>query len=219
MTKKFKSLSKKEKIQYIWDYYKLHIAIVIIIIGVIFSYVTRFSNRIVTEVYCLVFNDPENEGLRNHLTSTYSEYINNDNITASVDAGYLFSYDETEKMNWPDTSTTVKYMAIQSSGEADTIITDYNSMLWAAKVELLTPVDKALPADLCKQLEPYFVYMDAKDIKDESQEKIIYGLDITESKIYKGHSYNYDKAILCFPNVSKNPEAAIKFVKYMYGIK
>lgn len=219
MTKKFKSLSTKEKIQYIWDYYKLHIAIIIVIIGVIFSYASRLSNQVDTEVYCLVFNDPENEDLANHIKSTYSEYIGNDKVTASVDTGYLFSYDENEKMNWPDTSSTVKYMAIQSSGDADTIITDYDSMRWAIKVDLLTPVDEILPKDLCKQLEPYFVYIDADDTEDKSQTQLIYGLDITESKIYKGHSYNYDKAILCLPNVSRNPEAAIKFVKYMYGIE
>lgn len=219
MTNKFKSLTKKQKIGYIWDFYKIHIAIVIAVLGIISSYAIRWYNHVDTNVYCLVFNDPENEDLKQHIMSTYSEYINNDKMTASVDIGYIFSYDQEEKMNWPNNSSSVKYAALQASGDADTIITDYDSMLWTIKQDFITPVKDILPEDLYHQLEPYFVYMEPKDTTDKSKTKIVYGLDITNSKIYKGHSYNYDKAILCFPNVSKDPDAAIRFAKYMYGLK
>lgn len=219
MSEKFKALSPKAKIQYIWDFYKLHIFIAVVIIGCASSWLVHLSNKTDINVYCLVFNDPENEVLRQHIVDTYSDFTNDSKAEASVDIGYIFSYDYEEKMNWPNDSSTVKYIALQASGKADTIITDYDSMLWALKQDFVYPLEDILPKDLYEKLKPYFVYMDAKDTTDMSKTHIPYGLDIADSKIYKGNSLNYDKAILCFPNVSKNPEAAINFVKYMYGIE
>ncbi len=213
-----KQLTTKEKIEYIWDYYKIPIAVTIITIGIIISFAVNWANKVDTNVYCLIFNDSENIALKEHIMTTYSEYIGDDKTTAFVDAGYMFMYLEEHGINWPDEGGVMKYLQLQSSHEADVIIADYESMLWADYKDFLTPVEDILPEELYEQLEPYYVYAIYKDDPSGEGDGIVYGLDISNTEIYNGHSLNYEKAILCFPNVSKDQEAAIRFTKYLYSL-
>lgn len=213
-----KQLTTKEKIQYIWDYYKGHIIIAIIIIGTITSLIIGWTNKVNTNVYCLIFNDSENDALKEHIMSSYSEYIGDSKTTASVDNGYMFMYLEEHGISWPDEASVVDYMLLQSTNEADVIITDYETMLWADYEDFLTPVEEILPAELYKQLEPYYVYAIYKDDPTGEGDGIVYGLDISNTEIYAGYALNYDYAILCFPNVSEDKEAAIRFTKYLYSL-
>ena len=214
-----KTLNTKDKIGYIWDYYRIQIALVILAIIVVISFGVRFIRHMDTNVYCLIFNDTENEELEEHIKSSYSEYIENDKVTASVDNSYMFSYVEEHGLNWPDDGTAVNYMTLQSTGDADVIITDYDSMLWAKYEDFIFPVEDVLPEDLYKKLEPYFTYAIFKDDASGEGDGIVYGLDISDSPVYKGHSLNYTHAILCFPNVSTDKEAAIRFTKFIYNLK
>ncbi len=218
MSTNIKELTTKEKIQYIWDYYRGHIIIAIIVIGSIGSIVFGWINKVDTNVYCLIFNDSENEALKEHIMSSYSEYLGDNKVTADVDKGYMFSYLEDHGISWPDEGSTIKYMTLYSTGDADVIITDYETMLWADYEDFIFPVEEILPAELYKQLEPYFVYAIYKDDPTGEGDGVVYGLDISNTEIYDGYALNYDKAILCFPNVSKDKEAAIRFTKYLYSL-
>ena len=77
-----------------------------------------------------------------------------------------------------------------------------------------------LPEDLYKKLEPYFVYARfEKETDKDKNDGVVYGLDISDTEFYKGYSDNYKDAVIAFPEFSKNKEAAVKFVKCVYGIK
>lgn len=218
MSTYIKQLSTKEKIQYIWDYYRGHIIISLIVIGSIASIIIGRVTKTDTDVYCLIFNDNENIALKEHIMSSYSEYIENPKITADVDNGYMFTYLEDHGISWPDEAGVMKYLNLQSTNKADVIITDYETMLWADYEDFLFPVEDILPTELFKQLEPYYVYAIYKDDPTGEGDGIVYGLDISNTEVYDGYALNYDQAILCFPNVSKDKEAAIRFTKYLYSL-
>ena len=218
MSTYMKQLTTKEKIQYIWDYYKGPIIISIVVIGSIASIVIGWITKIDTNVYCLVFNDSENEALKEHIMSSYSEYIGDSKTTADVDKGYMFTYLEDHGISWPDEAGVMKYLTLQSTNKADVIITDYETMLWADYEDFLFPVEDILPAELFKQLEPYYVYAIYKDDPTGEGDGVVYGLDISNTEVYHGYALNYDQAILCFPNVSKDKEAAIRFTQYLYSL-
>lgn len=217
--KNLKSLSFRDKIQYIWDYFKFHILVVFVVIGLVIMLLTNHSNYVKANLYCLIFNDSSNTALEEHLISTYSEYSGIEPDTISIDSRYVFSLEDENGIIWPEQGSSVNYLRAQATGEADVIITDYDSMLWAKYVNFLAPVDEILPEDLYKQLEPYFVYAVFENDSDETGDGKVYGLDISKTEIYQGHSLKYEDAIVCLPNVSENPEAAINFIKYLYGIK
>lgn len=218
MSTYIKQLTTKEKIQYIWDYYRGHIIIAFLVISSIASLIIGWANKVNTNVYCLIFNDNENDALKEHIMSSYSEYIGNSKVTANVDNGYMFMYLEEHGISWPDEAGVLKYLQLQSTNEADVIITDYETMLWADYEDFLTPVEDILPVELYKQLEPYYVYAIYKEDPTGEGDGIVYGLDISNTEIYDGYALNYDQAILCFPNVSKDKAAAIRFTKYLYGL-
>ena len=58
-----------------------------------------------------------------------------------------------------------------------------------------------------------------KETDKDKNDGVVYGLDISDTEFYKGYSDNYKDAVIAFPEFSKNKEAAVKFVKCVYGIK
>jgi hypothetical protein len=219
MSNKFKALPFKQKIGYIWDYYRFRIIVSIIIIGVLTSYISNLINRPDIDVYCLVLNDANNETLKEHINSTYPKFIKNTKKSASVDLGFTLAFDEQKNMYWTDNVSSIKFLEITSSGQNDVVITDYNCMIWAISNDFVLPITDIIPEEYYEQLEPYFVSIKHEDIRYNVKEFIPYGLDISKSKHYKKYTDKYKDGILCYCSASKNPEAVVRFIKYMFDLK
>lgn len=74
MSDKFRALSFTAKIQYIWEFYKLRITIVVlsIALGTAIIHGVATNNR--KPLYCAVFNDLNNEKIEDRVKEKYSEY-------------------------------------------------------------------------------------------------------------------------------------------------
>lgn len=205
----FKKLSAKEKMQYLWEYYKWIPIVLIIIICFVVAVVGNLSGKTDYDAYCLILNDYENTELCEHITAGFENYMGDD-FKLSTDNGFLFNYNEEHGINRPDDAASIKFVKLMSDGQADVALSDQNTLKWACYKEFATPINEVLPEEISDELQPYFVYY-----KDG---KIPYGLDISKTEVYKGHSHNYEDAVVFVPTWTKKPEISAEFIKYLFGI-
>jgi hypothetical protein len=212
MSEKFKALSFTAKVQYIWEFYKLRIAIVVVLIALAGVLIHGWVTNVDASLYCLVFNDLNNEKIEERIKQEYSDFIGGDPKSVNVDTGFGFKSSGEEEYNQMDEGSSVRFLGAQATGSMDVIISDYEGFL--------TDVKSVLPKNLYEQLEPYFVYATFNNGTDNEQsDGIVYGLDISDTDFYKGYDDNYKEALIAFPTCSKNVDAAVQFVKCVYGIK
>lgn len=220
MSEKFKALSFTAKIQYIWEFYKLRITVVVVLIALAATLIHGWVTNTEKTIYCLVFNDLNNEKIENRIRQEYSDYSGCNPDSVSVDTGFGFKAVEEEGFNRIDEGSSIRFLGSQSTGEMDVIITDYDSMLWAEDEGFLSDVKEVLPEEMYEKLEPYFVYAVFKEGTDEEQsDSVVYGLDISNTDFYKGYDDNYKDAMIAFPSCSKNVDAAVEFVKCIYEME
>ena len=212
----FNELSLPKKIKYLLHYYGLAIIGIGLILFFIIYLVKPFFEEKNYDAYCLILNDTENKELVERIKNGFPKYLNNTKYSINVDNSYPFTYLEEEGINWPGEGVIFKFLNLPGTHMADVMISDYNTMLWAVYQEFLISIDQILPTELLKKLEPYFEYAYIKD-SEESDGKI-YGLNISETEVYKGYSNNYENGIVLIPHVTKKPEAVINFIKYLFGL-
>jgi len=214
----YKEMTLPQRIKYLFQYYgvKLIIGMLIIVLA-IFLLRPLFIGKKNYNAYCLVLNDIGNFGLVEYIEKDFPEFMNDEKYFISVDNLYPFAYLEEMGINWPGNSSLYKFLALELSNRADVIIADYNSMLYGVYAEFITPIDTVLPQELLEKLEPYFVYANFKG-QNENDGKV-YGLDISKTEVYKGHSFSYENAILFIPKWTIQSEVGINFVKYCFGLK
>jgi hypothetical protein len=213
----FREMTLPQKIKYLFSYYSL--SIIIVTLAVIFTvYLVKptFENK-KYNAHCLILNDTENTGLVEQLKNGFPKFVNNEKILIEIDNGFPFVYIEEEGINLPEGTTIYNLLSRVPNHTADIIIADYKTMLWAVYQEFVYPIDTILPKQLLEKLEPYFVYACFQN-EDECKRKV-YGLNISDTDVYKGHSVNYEEAIVLIPNITKQPEVGIKFVQYIFGIE
>jgi len=214
----FKEMTLPQRIKYIFQYYGVKLIIGAVIVALaIFLIKPVFSKKKNSDAYCLVLNDIGNFDLVEYIEKGFPEFLNDEEYLFSVDNLYPFAYLEELGINWPGDSSLYKFFALELSNKADVIIADYNTMLYGVYAEFITPIDTILPDELLEKLEPYFVYANLKG--QDGNDGKVYGLDISETEVYKGRSFSYENAVLFIPKWSIQPEAGINFVKYCFGLK
>ncbi len=220
----FKELTLKQKIQYLWDYYRTPAIVTILLIIVAVTLIKTVSfNHVKYDAYCLILNDSNNEDIVSRIQEGFPAFLDNDAYKISIDNGYVFSYLEEYGLSWPDQSAVTKITSLVGTNKADMAIADYETMLWAVHTQYIYSLDDILPKDLLEKLKPYWVYAYFKgEITCDGK---IYGLNIADTEVYKGHSDNYENAVVFIPNLEVEPnekvshETAIQFIKYLYNIK
>ena len=218
MSDKFKALSFTAKIQYIWEFYKLRITLIIAAIAFAVALIHGLATNARASLYCVVFNELNNEKIEKRVKSEYSDYTGCSQKEVSVNTGFGFRTLKFDGIKRMDEGSSIRFLSAQSTNEMDVIITDYDSMVWAESEEFLSDVKEVLPPKMYKKLEPYFVYAKSEEGSTQSDD-IVYALDISNTDFYKGYSDNYSEAMIAFPNCSKNADAAIEFVECVYKIK
>jgi hypothetical protein len=205
-----------QKIKYFASYYwKIAVGVILGIALLVFL-LQPLSDRVKYNAYCLLLNDTENDDLAEHIKTGFPKFLNDENYFIDVDkTDYDFIYLEEEGINWPERGASTKLM-VRNAARADVVISDYNTLLWAAYTGFIFPVDEILPADLLARLEPYFVYA---RFQDEGSEEKVYGLDISNTEVFKPHSGNYKDGVVSIPKAIDKNETGIQFVKYLFGVE
>ncbi|PNV62542.1 hypothetical protein C0033_08245 [Clostridium sp. chh4-2] len=156
---KLRNMTLKDKIWYIWEYYKFFIIGVVCAVGIIISVgTTMYNNRFDTALYCVVINNRTSEaGNQNQVLEELKDYLNLSDVREIVyDSSMFISYgDNTNELGY---ATMAKISALVASRELDIMIADTDSIDNYAKLGGMTNLEEILPADLYEKVKDRIYY-------------------------------------------------------------
>ena len=174
--KSFKQLSAKQKLQYIWDYYKIHIIVTAVLICAIFSIFKTEKNSSSADLYIAYVNIVVDDKLTNALENNSSLSIGSyrDLLITDDPSGDNLEYAYTSSM---------KLMSTISAGKLDIIIGDSYAMSYAHNAEYLVNMEDYIlknDSSLLDKFKPLFLV-------DETG--IPYAINISELDPFRDAGY------------------------------
>ncbi|GKX31997.1 hypothetical protein SH1V18_44770 [Vallitalea longa] len=174
---KFQELSRKEKVDYIWEYYKLHIIGGIIVIGIIASFLNIW-----------VFNPPPKPAVSVNFMSTnimtnVTEELEKelDDLIVTEEMGNKKVFVNTFVLGSPDPqmemATQTKFAASVQAQELDVMIMDKDKFEELAKQGNMLPLEEILAQQDLDMLSEKLISLKSEE---DNKEKI-YGIDVSDN--------------------------------------
>ncbi|MBQ3773943.1 MAG: hypothetical protein II833_06100 [Pseudobutyrivibrio sp.] len=152
----FKQLSAKQKLQYIWDYYKIHIIVTVVLICAIFSIVKTVKHAGSVDLYVAYVNVAVDDAINDDLADRSGLIISNykDLLITEDPSGENLEYAYASSM---------KLTSALSADRLDVIIGDSYAMSYANGAEYLVDIEDFVEANnpqLLDKLKPLFLLDD-----------------------------------------------------------
>ena len=153
----FKKLSAKQKLQYVWDYYKIHIIVTVVLICAIFSIIKTIKASNSADLYVAYVNVAVDEDMTNALEDQSGLIISSyrDLLITEDPSGENLQYAYASSM---------KLMSAISAEKLDIIIGDSFAMDNANSSDYLLDPEEFIKANnpsLLDEFEPLFLREDA----------------------------------------------------------
>lgn len=209
---KLRELSFKKKLEYLWEYYRLHalgIAIgIAIVVYVIYEIVTPDME---TVFYAAWINNTINEDVINEVQTDFANQLEINPKTEQVTFNTSFYFNGS-----PDFSaaSSMSLTAFISAKQVDIIIAPESEFQNYAYKGFLEKLSDQLPTDLYSALTDHF-YM-SNQAEDPKQS--VYGIYLTDTELFKNYAVNTDPYILGIVVNGQHKENAIQFLRYLFHI-
>ena len=150
----------KQKISYIWDYYKWHIMIPIIVVIALISYIVNIVTRpdIILNGVMLNIHNIESAGPSEILLPDFykEQKVDTKNEEINLNANLYYSVDNLSS-NYESSQVLMAWL---SAGQLDFITGDATSLTDLAYKEYFTDLRDYLTEEQLEKYEPYFLYID-----------------------------------------------------------
>ena len=203
----FKDLSKKKKLEYIWDYYKLHI------IGTILAVLALSSL-----VYTMFIRVPDTNFCGVAIYGQFLSALNTDKMTADLNKELnLPEHTSVQLQNFYSDSTDVmveadlnqKFNTYVYALEFHLLLSNAENTKNFTQVEYTTPITDYLSDEKVNELRKKVLVLDIKD--PETGELKPYGISLKDSKILKKYNlFQNDTPYISFVPIVDNTENTLK---------
>ena len=203
----FKDLSKKKKIEYIWDYYKLQI------IGTIIALLALSSL-----IYTMFIRVPDTNFCGVAIYGQFLSALNTDKMTADINKELnLPEHTSVQLQNFYSDSTDVmveadlnqKFNTYVYALEFHLLLSNAENTKNFTQVEYTTPITDYLSEEKVNELRKKGLVLDAKD--PETGELKPYGISLKNSKILKKYNlFQNDTPYVSFVPIVDNTENTLK---------
>lgn len=203
----FKDLSKKKKLEYIWDYYKLHI------IGTILAVLALSSL-----IYTMFIRVPDTNFCGVAIYGQFLSALNTDKMTADLNKElHLPEHTSVQLQNFYSDSTDVmveadlnqKFNTYVYALEFHLLLSNAENTKNFTQVEYTTPITDYLSTEKVNELRQKGLILDAKD--PETGELKPYGISLKNSKILKKYNlFQNDTPYISFVPIVDNTENTLK---------
>lgn len=203
----FKDLSKKKKLEYIWDYYKLHI------IGTILAVLALSSL-----VYTMFIRVPDTNFCGVAIYGQFLSALNTDKMTADLNKELnLPEHTSVQLQNFYSDSTDVmveadlnqKFNTYVYALEFHLLLSNAENTKNFTQVEYTTPITDYLSDEKVNELRKKELVLDIKD--PETGELKPYGISLKDSKILKKYNlFQNDTPYISFVPIVDNTENTLK---------
>ena len=208
---KLKDMTFEDKIGYLWEYYRIHAAVLVGAIALI-SYIIYeiITPNIETQFNAAIINNSISDEVWEQYDASFSEYLDLDPKTEDVQLNYNFylSSEGEYSMNMQQALTT--YIA---AGEVDVIIAPESTFKSYVYNGFFENISDQLPTDLYTSLADYVFISDT----EENSDKIVYGIYLTDSKLFAENANNTDPYVLGILANAGHKENAAEFLRMLYN--
>jgi hypothetical protein len=201
----------KEKLSYLWEYYKLYaigaVAVIALIIYIV--YVILHPNP-ADRFYAAIIDNTIDEAIWEEYEADFAEHLELDLEKESIELNpsYYFSGDATYSANMQQAFST--YLG---AGEIDVIIAPESTFHNYAYYGTCDKLSEQLPTDVYSSLTDYFYITDT----EEDAQKGVYGIYLTDTTLFKDNADNTEPYILGIVPNAKNKENAVEFIRYLFS--
>jgi hypothetical protein len=204
-----KGLTRKKKVQYIWDYYKIHIMAIIIvlfsIIGFIHGQITKINYEFNLTIIGISSGADKIEKFQETLTSIV---IKNGTEKQSARIEIMPVDSLMDGKTQSSTQYVQKFIAEVSASVIDLLIMDKSDYEAYQKQGVFLKLDNVQGMDLSH----------AKNDKlERASDKGVYGIKLQDNKILTDFGVETENMILCIPANTKQMDKAILAAKWIIG--
>ena len=207
---KLRDMPNNEKLSYLWEYYKIHalatVAAVGILIYIIHSIVTP---NVETKFYAAIIDNTISNEVWDQYQTEFSNYLKLDPKYENVELNYSFYLNSNDQYATSMQQALSTYVA---ANEIDVIIAPESAFQSYAYYGFLGKLSDELPTDVYSTLTDQMYLSTTEDDAD----KAVYGIYLTDTKLFKENAVNTDPYVLGIVVNSKNKENAIEFLKKLY---
>lgn len=230
----FRRLHGKQKLQFLWDYYKLPLAVLCITISIFIYSIYRHTSQKDTILYTALVNVAAGEELTQNLTEVFLEsadFAPSKNICQLYPSLYL-----TDNIDSPYHAYTyasrMKILAAIDARQMDLVLMDKEAFDAFSQSGYLYSMDSFFSEKsvLYKILCPYFVkntiilednsldlYFDETAVYQSETETHFMGIDLSASPVVQKAGFR-DTVYLGIIKNTAHQETIIKFLNYMYDL-
>lgn len=231
----FRNLHGMKKVQYIFDYYKLHLAVLLIILYIIGYIIYSHFTHKDTMLYAALVNITAGESLTTQLSTDFLNYLGTD--TDKNDFHLYTDLYLTENKSNPyyeyTYATQIKILAAIESEQLDVVLMNQESFDMFSQNGYLCNLRELLSSsdsDLFEKLEPYIVtntaiskdnttkpQLDSSDSNDTVTYESPTGLDMLALEGILQKAGFKDKVYLGVIENSPRKDKSIDYIKYLFS--
>lgn len=231
--KNLRRLHGKQKLQFLWDYYKLPLAVLCIAVSVaaysIYGHMTQKN----TILYTALINVTAGEELRQNLTDAFLKSIDIDSskYNCQLYTGLYLTEDMNSAYHAYTYASRMKILAAIDARQMDVALMDQEAFDAFSQNGYLYEMDCFFSehTPLYKTLKPYFaentvilkdnsldLYFDETAIYDAETETHVIGIDLSGSPVIQKAGFR-DTVYLGILKNTLHKDAVIEFLQYLYS--
>lgn len=209
---KLKEMSTKDKIWYIWEYYKFHIIFTVIGLFVLFQVgATIYSSSYNTLLHCIYLNSYNGDINFQPLEEGFGAYIGKDSKDLIVgESAFIALDDEATEYSY---ASMAKITAMVSAKELDVLIGDTASTDHYSEFGAFCDLEVTLPEDLLTALSDRLYYA-----TDESGTRKAVAIDISNTDFADASLLSQDMPLLGIISNSQHTPCSLELIRYIFQI-
>lgn len=159
----FSTMNSKEKLAYFWDYYKIHVLVLIVVIVMVSTFIYQYVTNKDYGFYVSLVNaaiTDQNENLASEWAAEFQEYAGIDpkEYQVYIDTSVILSEDMSSSYS---VSNEEKMFIMAQVGTINAIIAETESFEKYSQLEYFYNLENVLSAEEIEKYRPYFYYTDA----------------------------------------------------------
>ncbi len=207
---KLKDMSFRNKISYLWEYYKFHALITLLVIGFAIYFIYHLvTPKVETELYAAIINNTISDEIWEQYQTEVSDYLKLDPKTQDVIMNPAFYLNGSSEYAMNMQTALVTYVA---AGDVDVMIAPESQFQQFTYKGFNDKLYDNLPTDLYSELTDY-LYVTSTD---EDPEESAYGIYLTDTDLFSKNAENTDPYILGIITNSNHKNNAIEFIRMLF---
>jgi ABC-type molybdate transport system substrate-binding protein len=208
---KLRDMPPGKRLSYLWEYYRVHALIAVGVIALTTYIIHSIATPdIKTQFYAAMINSTIDSEVLTGYQADFADYLQIDPETESIEFNSSFYFNDSNEYSMNMKQVLSTYVAAQ---EIDVIIAPESEFANYAYYGYMDKLSDQLPTDVYSSLTDNFYISDL----EEDKQKSVYGVYLTDTKLFKENANNEDPYILGIIANSKHKANTVEFIRFLFN--